>query len=144
MSERCETCKRILTDGSVSDGNPSLYSVGDFVKLSQRIVKQKREHLLCYLLDTRLRLISKEIISIGTLTASLAHPREIFHPAVKKSAASIVLVHNHPSGDPSPSDEDNRLTARLKQCAHIMGIELLDHIIVAQNGCYSYKSAGVL
>lgn len=104
----------------------------------------KKEHLIVFLLNARHQLIAKETVSIGTLTASLAHPREIFHPAIGKAAASIILVHNHPSGDPNPSDEDVRLTKRISQAGHIMGIELIDHIIIAENGCYSFKTAGQL
>ncbi len=95
-------------------------------------------------MNARRQLIAKEIISIGTLTASLAHPREIFAPAVGKAVAGVILVHNHPSGDPSPSDEDLRLTKRIAQAGHIMGIELLDHLIVAEKGSYSFKTAGSL
>jgi DNA repair protein RadC len=87
-------------------------------------------------------MIAKEVISIGTLTASLAHPREVFAPAIGKAAAGVILVHNHPSGDPSPSDEDVRLTKRIAQAGQIMGIELLDHLIVAQSGSYSFKQSG--
>ena len=96
---------------------------------------QRRRHIA---------ILCKEVISIGTLTASLAHPREIFAPAIGKAAAGVILVHNHPSGDPSPSDEDVRLTKRISQAGHIMGIDLLDHLIVAANGVYSFKTAGAL
>jgi DNA repair protein RadC len=70
----------------------------------------------------------------------LAHPREIFAPAIGQAAAGVLLVHNHPSGDPSPSDEDIRLTKRIAQAGQIMGIELLDHVILAQSGTYSFKT----
>jgi len=103
-----------------------------------------KEYLLAFFLNARHRLIAHEIISIGTLTASLAHPREIFAPAIGKAAAAVILVHNHPSGEPAPSDEDVRLTKRIAQAGQIMGIELLDHVIVAANGCYSFKTAGQL
>lgn len=99
---------------------------------------------MAFFLNARHQLICKELISIGTLTASLAHPREIFAPAIGKAAAGVILVHNHPSGDPSPSEEDTRLTKRISQAGHIMGIDLLDHLIVATNGAYSFKQAGTL
>jgi len=105
---------------------------------------KKKEYLLAFFLNARHQLIIRETISIGTLTASLAHPREIFAPAIGKAAAGIILVHNHPSGDPSPSEEDVRLTQRIRQAGHILGIDLLDHLIVAEQGCYSFKTSGSL
>ena len=105
---------------------------------------KKKEHLIAFFLNARHQLITKEVISIGTLTASLAHPREIFAPAIGKAAAAVILIHNHPSGDPSPSDEDIRLTKRISQAGTIMGIELLDHLIIAEGGCYSFKTSGLL
>ena len=90
----------------------------------------KKECLRGLYLDTRNKLIKDEIISIGTLDRSISHPREIFFPAVLYSAASIILVHNHPSGDPTPSPEDIEFTKRIKEASRIMDIELLDHIIV--------------
>jgi DNA repair protein RadC len=123
---------------------PVIHSMNDIVGQAVELRHKKKEHLLAFFLNARQQLISKDIVSIGTLTASLAHPREIFTPAIGKAAASVVLVHNHPSGDPSPSDEDVRLTKRIVQAGHIMGIELLDHLIIAENGCYSFKQAGQL
>jgi DNA repair protein RadC len=123
---------------------PVISSMNDIVAQSVELRGKKKEHLLAFFLNARHQMIAKEIISIGTLTASLAHPREIFAPAIGKAAAGVILVHNHPSGDPSPSDEDIRLTKRIAQAGHIMGIDLLDHMIVAENGCYSFKQAGAL
>jgi DNA repair protein RadC len=123
---------------------PVISSMNDIVAQSVELRSKKKEHLLAFFLNARQQMIAKEIISIGTLTASLAHPREIFSPAIGKAAASVILVHNHPSGDPSPSDEDIRLTKRIAQAGHIMGIDLLDHMIIAENGCYSFKQAGQL
>jgi DNA repair protein RadC len=123
---------------------PVIQSMNDIVSLTVELREKKKEHLLAFFLNARHQMIAKEVISIGTLTASLAHPREIFTPAIGKAAAGVILVHNHPSGDPSPSDEDIRLTKRITQAGHIMGIELLDHLIVAENGCYSFKTAGQL
>jgi DNA repair protein RadC len=119
-------------------------SMNDIIGQSVELRNLKKEHLLAFFLNARQQLIAKETISIGTLTASLAHPREIFTPAIGKAAASVILVHNHPSGDPSPSDEDIRLTKRIVQAGQIMGIDLMDHLIVAKEGCYSFKQAGAL
>ncbi len=131
-------------DKAHDHGYSSIQSVRDVTAQSFEIRDKKKEYLLAFFLNARHQLIAKETISIGTLTASLAHPREIFSPAIGKAAASVILVHNHPSGDPSPSDEDIRLTKRIAQAGQIMGIELLDHLIVAEKGSYSFKSAGQL
>lgn len=122
----------------------TIQSVQDAAAQAFDLRSKKKEYLLALFLNARRHLIAKEIISIGTLTASLAHPREIFAPAIGKAAAGVILIHNHPSGDPSPSDEDLRLTKRIAQAGHIMGIELLDHLIVAEQGSYSFKTAGQL
>ena len=123
---------------------PVIQSVGDVAAQAIEIRDKKKEYLLAFFLNARRQLIAKETISVGTLTASLAHPREIFSPAIGKAAAGVILVHNHPSGDPSPSDEDVRLTKRIAQAGQIMGIDLLDHLIVAEKGSYSFKTAGGL
>lgn len=107
------------------------------------------EVLKLILLDTRYNLIRVEPISSGSLNESIAHPREIFRPALIYSAYAVAVVHNHPSGDPSPSDADTRLTRRLAEAAGILQIKLLDHVIVgAPNGgrqpYYSFKETGVL
>ena len=116
----------------------------DVYKLSKRIHRLKKEHFLAYLLDARNMLIAEETISVGTLTMAVVHPREVFEPAIRHSAAGIVLVHNHPSGDPTPGDEDRRLTERLVQAGKLMGIEILDHVIVTRNGYTSLKELGWL
>jgi DNA repair protein RadC len=108
-----------------------------------------RESLRVVLLDTRFRLIAISEISKGTLNESLAHPREIFKPAITHSAYAFVLVHNHPSGDPAPSDVDLRLTRRVAECARMLQIQLLDHLVVGspqqgRPGYFSFKEAGIL
>jgi len=108
-----------------------------------------RESLRSVLLDARCRLIAVTEVSRGTLNESLAHPREIFKPAISHSAYCFVLVHNHPSGDPAPSESDIRLTRRVSESAQILQIRFLDHIIVGtpqQNrpGYFSFKEAGIL
>lgn len=124
------------------NGRPVLRTVSDIAFHAIEIREKKKEYLLAFILNARHELIAKETISVGTLTASLAHPREIFAPAIGRAAAGIILVHNHPSGNPTPSEEDRRLTRRIMQAGQIMGIELLDHVIVAESGCYSFKSSG--
>jgi len=122
----------------------TLESPEDVYALSKHIHDLKKEHFLAYLLDACNVVIAEETISIGTLTMAVVHPREVFEPAVRCSAAGIVLVHNHPSGDPTPGDEDRRVTERLAEAGKLMGIEILDHVIVTFKGYVSLKELGWL
>lgn len=92
-------------------------------------------------LDTKLQPLAKHRITIGTLDASLVHPREVFRMAIRDAASSILLVHNHPSGDPTPSSEDRMVTDRLKRAGELLGIQVIDHVIVAAHGCVSLADA---
>jgi DNA repair protein RadC len=94
---------------------------------------------MVFYLDIRNQVIKREVISIGTLTASLVHPREVFEPAVRDSAAQIILSHNHPSGIVEPSVEDKTLTSRLVSSGKILGIDIIDHIIVGKSTYFSFK-----
>jgi DNA repair protein RadC len=96
------------------------------------------------LLDSRHRVIRSVLTSQGTLTASLVHPREVFRPALREAAAALVLVHNHPSGDPSPSLEDREITRRLARAGALLGVPVLDHVIVADRGWTSLREEGDL
>jgi DNA repair protein RadC len=96
------------------------------------------------MLDTKHRLLRTSVISVGTLDSSPAHPREIFREAASASAAAIVLFHNHPSGDPTPSRDDVDLTRRLVQAGELMGIDVLDHVILADTRYFSFREAGRL
>ncbi|WP_340010970.1 DNA repair protein RadC [Paenibacillus sp. FSL H7-0690] len=98
-----------------------------------------KEYFTCLFLNTKNRVISKEIISIGSLNAAIVHPREVFRTAIKRCSASLICAHNHPSGDPEPSIEDVNLTKRLIAAGEIIGIEVLDHIIIGGNRFYSLK-----
>lgn len=104
----------------------------------------ERERFLVILLDSRHRVLREVTISQGTLTASLVHPREVFRAAVRASAAAVVLVHNHPSGDPAPSAEDREVTRRLGEAGRIVGIRVVDHVVVAERGYFSFCEAGEL
>ena len=90
------------------------------------------------------KIISLEDISVGSLNSSIVHPREIYNLAVKKSAAAVILVHNHPSGDPTPSREDLEVTKRLVEAGKILGINVLDHIIIGEGRYLSFKEKGLL
>lgn len=102
----------------------------------------RHERFLAVLLDGRQRVMRWELISQGTLTASLVHPREVFRPALREAAAALVLVHNHPSGDPTPSREDREITGRLVRAGEILGVRVLDHVIVAERGYCSLREEG--
>jgi DNA repair protein RadC len=99
----------------------------------------KKEHFVVFYLDTRNQEIQREIISVGTLNANLVHPREVFESAIKNNTAQILVAHNHPSGDPEPSEEDILITKRLSEAGKILGIEVIDHIIVTKNSFISLK-----
>lgn len=99
----------------------------------------KKEHFVIFYLDSRNQEIKRETISIGSLNANLVHPREVFEPAIRNLAAQIILAHNHPSGDPEPSEDDLEITKRLIESGKILGIEVIDHIIVAKNDFFSFK-----
>ncbi|HNR03752.1 MAG TPA: DNA repair protein RadC [Bacillota bacterium] len=103
----------------------------------------KKEHMKLVLLNVKCNLISVEEISVGSLNASIVHPREVFNPAIRKSSASIIMVHNHPSGDPAPSSEDISITARIAEAGKLIGIELVDHIIIGDGKYVSMKEKGL-
>lgn len=103
-----------------------------------------REHFKALLLNTKNQVLAVETISIGTLNSSVVHPRELFKVAIKKSCANIILVHNHPSGDPTPSREDIDITRRLQEGGEILGISVLDHLIIGDNKFVSLKSKGII
>jgi DNA repair protein RadC len=111
----------------------------DVWKLCADIRDSKREHCVAFYLDTQGQLIERHIISIGTLNESLVHPREVFEPAVTLHAASVIVVHNHPSGKVTPSPEDIQITHRLRQAGRILGITLLDHLILTKDTFASIK-----
>ncbi len=116
--------------------------VADFLMEEMRYYH--KEYFKIVLLNTKNQIISLEDISVGSLNSSIVHPREIFNIPIKKSAAAIILVHNHPSGDPHPSQEDLDVTTRLVDAGKLLGINVLDHIIIGENRFYSFKEKGLL
>lgn len=114
----------------------------NYIMESMRHLNQ--EHLAVLFLDTKNQIIHNRTIFIGSLNSSIVHPREIFREAVKRSAASIICAHNHPSGDPTPSQEDIHVTKRLVEAGKIMGIEVLDHLIIGNRKYTSLKEKGYL
>lgn len=110
----------------------------------EEMCHRDREHLKVVLLSAKSEVLAVETVSIGSLVSADAHPREIFKPAIRHSAASIIVIHNHPSGDSTPSTDDVLLRRRLKQAGDLLGIELLDHIIIGDNEFTSLKELGLL
>ncbi|TCS76496.1 DNA replication and repair protein RadC [Effusibacillus lacus] len=108
-----------------------------------RLRFEKKEHFIVVHLDTKNQVLTEETVSVGSLDSSIVHPREIFKTALKKSSASIICVHNHPSGDPTPSREDILVTKRLAEVGQIMGIELLDHVVIGEQRFISLKEQGL-
>ena len=129
-----------LDDSSDENPKTTVKSPEDAIKTVKKQLKgKKKEHFLVLSLDTRNHLINTNTISIGSLDSSIVHPREVFKEAFSASAASVIFVHNHPSGDPTPSEDDIKLTRRLVETGEIMGIEVLDHIIVCDKVHLSMK-----
>jgi DNA repair protein RadC len=116
----------------------------DVLPLVRKYAKADREHFVVLLLNARHELMSLHVISIGSLNASIVHPREVFKPAIIHSAASLILCHNHPSGDPEPSEEDLSITKRLVEVGELVGIAILDHVILASRGIVSFRSRQLL
>ena len=112
--------------------------------LAPRLRDLRRELFFVVLLDGRNRKIGEVQISEGSLSASIVHPREVFLPAIRASAAAILLVHNHPSGDCRPSPEDREVTNRLRRAGHLLGIRVLDHVIIGESSYYSFAEEGTM
>ena len=112
--------------------------------LTRDIRATNREHFVGFYLNSRNQVLRREVISIGSLNASIVHPREVYQPAIAVSAASLILAHNHPSGDPTPSEEDLAITRRLIEAGRILGIEVLDHVIVARDAYASFRERKLL
>ena len=121
-----------------------IHSPGDVMREVGHIRENKKENFVALYLDAQSRLIHKETISIGTLTASLVHPREVFEPALCHHAASVIVAHNHPSGSVEPSPEDREVTMRLTEAGKILGIELADHVIVSKSAHFSFQQEKLL
>lgn len=105
---------------------------------------KKQEYFVCLSLDSAQRLIARRVVTIGTLTSTLVHPREVFAAPLKDRAASVIIAHNHPSGEPSPSKHDIETTQQLVAASHLLGLTLHDHIILTRNRFYSFKSHQLL
>ncbi|MCX7766633.1 MAG: DNA repair protein RadC [Candidatus Sumerlaeia bacterium] len=138
-----ELGKRLTTSEGPNLGVVS--SSKDVFHLYQgQLAQKKQEIFLVLLLDTKNRIFKQVEVSLGSLNASLVHPREVFKQAIRESAASVIFVHNHPSGDPKPSHDDISLTHRLYETGEIIGIKVLDHLIIAGNKYFSFADNNLL
>ena len=135
---------RRFGDNRLQPGQAYRSSQDAFLHFHERLCDYRKEVFLALLLDSKNRLIREVQISEGSLNASIVHPREVFAPVLKESAAAILFVHNHPSGDPTPSREDLDITQRLKQVGDIMGVRILDHIIIGNGDYVSLADQGML
>ncbi|MBI4516121.1 MAG: DNA repair protein RadC [Deltaproteobacteria bacterium] len=108
----------------------------------ERLAEERREHFYAVLLDNKHRKIKDVPVSLGSLTASIVHPRDVFAPVVRESAAAVVFVHNHPSGDPTPSKEDIEITRRLREVGDLVGVRVLDHIVIGRGRYVSFVDDG--
>ncbi len=141
LAAAVELARRLLWP---DDGRRPVRSPQDACRAAAHIRCLPKEHFLTLYLDARNVPIHEEVISVGSLNANIVHPREVFKPAITHSAAAVILVHNHPSGDVSPSQEDLELTRRLVEAGRLIGIEVLDHVIVAESRFLSFRSESYL
>lgn len=121
---------------------PVLSSPQDVATLCRYLERRKREHMLALLLDTANHLIASETVAIGSLNVARAMPRDVLAPAMRRNAASVIVVHNHPSGLPEPSPDDHVFTESLCKAADLLGLVILDHIIIAREGFVSLRARG--
>ena len=124
--------------------HPAVRGPRDVYEATADLRALRREHFVGLYLNTRNRVLARETISVGSLNASIVHPREVFEPALRQAAASLVVVHNHPSGETDPSEDDLAITRRLSEAGEILGIPLLDHVIVGAFGFTSLKEGNYL
>jgi DNA repair protein RadC len=136
-----EFTKRIL---KVEEVLPKIESVKDVVAQFSYLREKQREHLTALYLNARNEVVFKKHLFVGTLDANICHPREIFKYALEKNSASVILVHNHPSGDPTPSKADLEITKRIQEAGKIMGIDVLDHVIISKNKIFSFKEKDLI
>lgn len=137
---------QLVREAAFPYGAGSVCNAADVAGLVCRhLARADREHFVVLMLDVKCHPLALHTVSIGTLDSCSAHPREVFKAAILANAASVVLAHNHPSGDPTPSPEDIALTRRLSACGELLGIAVADHVVVADTGRYaSFRERGML
>lgn len=139
-----EIARRVIKDEALNekkrDSTKSIAQPEDIARLVKPLIRNwQKEHFFVVSFDNRNRVLAVDLIGIGTLSANLVHPRETYEIAISRHAASIAISHNHPSGDPEPSEADLEITARLAEAGKIMGIQLLDHIVISKTHLYSFR-----
>jgi DNA repair protein RadC len=134
-----QVCSIPLRPGERFSNSRELYH-----RYRARFFSAGKEHFFSLHLNSKNQLIREVLVSIGSLSTSVVHPREVFSPAVRDSTAALIFIHNHPSGDPAPSREDRECTLRLLHAGKILGIRVLDHIILGHDDYYSFADAGLL
>jgi len=142
-----EIARRVFTKNEVADEvrQKEITSTREVYELiKSKISNYAKEHLVVLSFDSRNKFLGMDTVSVGTLTTNLIHPRETFDAAIRRHAAQIIVAHNHPSGDPEPSEDDLEINKRLVGAGKILGIEVIDHIIVCKNGYLSFKEKGLL
>ena len=125
-------------------GQPLRSSEDVFHHFRHDLEKEKKELFYVILLNNKNKKLREVKISEGSLTASLVHPREVYNPVIRESAAAVIFVHNHPSGDPAPSQEDIEITRRLKEVGEVMGVRVLDHVVIGHDRYFSFSDRGML
>lgn len=133
-----------IKEGKARNRAATIKDAGDVYRIMKSIALKDREHFFALHLNAKNRVINKEVLSIGTLTQSIVHPRETFKRAIAHNSASIILVHNHVSGDPEPSNDDKQTTQRLTKAGDLLNIPVLDHVIIAEEGYFSFRKEGLM
>ena len=131
-------------NATTKDGQRIQSAKNVFEILKNELGNKKKEYFKVLSLDSRNKLISVDDISIGTINANLVHPREVFKTAIQHLATSIIVIHNHPSGDPEPSEADLKITKRLIEAGKLIDINILDHVIITKTKFFSFKDKGIL
>ena len=145
MAEPVYSCDITLRTFQMKEAEgPTIRCGKDLADAFKDALSLDREAFFVVTLNQKHRQIDRHLVSLGTLTAALVHPREAFRPALADAAAAVAFLHNHPSGDPTPSREDRELTSRLKEVGDLLGIPVLGHVIIGSNGFYSFAEEGLM
>ena len=136
----------VLMVREVQLSNPQYRCSEEIAKseIAKDLLKSDREKFICIHLNIKNQIISFEVVSTGSLTSSIVHPREVYKGAILSNAASVIFMHNHPSGDPEPSNDDLEITKRLEKAGEILGISVLDHIIVGPKKFFSFRESNLI
>ena len=143
MNEKVELIKKLMAM-EAAEKTIEVTAPSDILPAVEKYRNRKQEHFIVATLDGAHQIIHTRVVSKGIVNRTLVHPREIFRKAITDNASSIIAIHNHPSGNPAPSSQDIEITKRIKDAGEIIGIDLLDHIVIAKYGYYSFLEEGRL